>query len=862
MSEPWAVRDHWAALVETVREPMVVLDRELRVCKANKAFYQSFHLNAVESEERLVYSLTGAVWKTPRFRTLLEELLTRQTRLVDVAIESEFPPEGRKTILINATRVVDGEGKPTLLLAFEVRSALLPLREEEVLPPHGMVAANMGEGVAVVRTSDGIIVYTNQRFDTMFGYERGELLGKPVSILNDSTDRPPEETAQEIIAALRTHGVWRGTVLNVRKEGTAFWCRASVSTFEHREHGTVWVACQTDISDLKKAEAALQESEHRLRLVLDALPAGAYTCDRDGLITYFNDRARQLWGRSPKLNHPDDRYCGSFKLFRPTGEPLRHEDSFMALAVREGVSTSGAEVIMERPDGSRRLVLAHATSLRDPSDQVIGGVNVLVDITERKQAIDAMRESQQRFQELAEGLPQLVWTCRPDGSCDYGNPQIQEYTGVLLKEVLGFGWRENVHPDDRAECDRKITEAAATGQGFQFVQRLRRHDGVYRWFTTRGAPIHDAQGKIVKWVGTSTDIDDQVQISEALHASQERLRAVVSTAVEAIITIDDQGGIDSVNPAAERMFGYSASELVGRNVNLLMPSPYREEHDYYLKRYLRTGERRLIGGGREVQGRRRDGSTFPLDLSVSEFWDQSRRMFTGVIRDVSKRKALEREVLEIATEEQRRIGQALHDSTGQELTALSLLVETLRDMLEGSVAAPLVIKVREGVQRALSQVRAHAQGLIPVEVDSRGLSAALAELTARTNILQGVECTFESSGPVLCDAKSVATQLFYIAKEAVGNALRHGQPRHIGISLNADRSVLTLRIVDDGIGFAPETVSGAGMGLKIMHYRAGLINGRLVVEKAVPRGTAVICTVHTSTTHDHAHESRGADSDR
>jgi PAS domain S-box-containing protein len=166
------------------------------------------------------------------------------------------------------------------------------------------------------------------------------------------------------------------------------------------------------------------------------------------------------------------------------------------------------------------------------------------------------------------------------------------------------------------------------------------------------------------------DVTERKRMEEAVRDSEAKLRAVVETAVDAVITIDEKGVIDSANPAAERMFGYTAQEMVGHNVNMLMPFPYRDEHDDYVGRYLETGEKQIIGIGREVQGRRKDGLTFPLDLAVSEFQSQGRRLFTGVLRDISARKQLEREVLEVATLEQRRIGQALHDSTGQELTAL------------------------------------------------------------------------------------------------------------------------------------------------------------------------------------------------
>ena len=135
--------------------------------------------------------------------------------------------------------------------------------------------------------------------------------------------------------------------------------------------------------------------------------------------------------------------------------------------------------------------------------------------------------------------------------------------------------------------------------------------------------------------------DDLVVVHEqaeaVLHDSEARTHAILQTAVDGIITIDDRGIVESFNPAAERLFGYTADEVIGQNISMLMPSPYREEHDGYLARYLQTGEPHIIGIGREVRARRRDGTTFPISLAVSEVRLAGRRMFTGIVHDLTAR---------------------------------------------------------------------------------------------------------------------------------------------------------------------------------------------------------------------------------
>jgi PAS domain S-box-containing protein len=149
---------------------------------------------------------------------------------------------------------------------------------------------------------------------------------------------------------------------------------------------------QKKVDQGRQAEAALPKGELEFRRLLEKLPAGAYTCDPEGLITYFNQQAVQLWGRAPKLNDPIDRFCGSFKLLSPDGSPIAHDQCWMALALKMDRGYNKREIVIERPDGQRFTALAHANPIHDESGKLIGAVNVLVDISDRKRAEEALSE--------------------------------------------------------------------------------------------------------------------------------------------------------------------------------------------------------------------------------------------------------------------------------------------------------------------------------------------------------------------------------------------------------------------------------------------------------------------------------------
>ncbi len=220
-------------------------------------------------------------------------------------------------------------------------------------------------------------------------------------------------------------------------------------------------------------------------------------------------------------------------------------------------------------------------------------------------------------------------------------------------------------------------------------------------------------------------------------------------------------------------------------------------------------------------------------------------------QEITERKRLEAEVVNVAATEQRRIGQELHDGTGQELTGLCMLSDNLADVLgdQSPPDAHLAHRIAEGLRQALGQVRALSRGLIPVEVDAEGLMAALTELTARISDLHGLKCVFECAEPVPVEDNNTATQLYRIAQEAITNAIKHGQARTIRVNLEARGQYLSLRIVDDGVGFSPATGNGDGMGLRIMRYRAGQIGAQFAVRPSPTGGAVVSCTLFRGNSH-------------
>jgi len=281
--------------------------------------------------------------------------------------------------------------------------------------------------------------------------------------------------------------------------------------------------------------AALGESEQRFRRLVELMPVAVYVCDTSGVIQTYNHRAVELWGREPKFGDTAERYCGSLRLYSPDGKFVPHEKSKMAEALKTGVEVRDLEVVMERPDGSRITVLVNIAPLRKGDGELTGAMNCFQDITERKESENTLRQSERQLQLVIDKIPVMAWIVLADGSVDFLNQRWLEYTGLSLREAIKQP-TSTVHPEDISRAIDKWNRHMAAGKSFEDEMRLRRADGEYRWFLVRTAPLFDERGNILKWYGTSTDIEDQKRAEEALRETQDALAHVARGSIVGELT--------------------------------------------------------------------------------------------------------------------------------------------------------------------------------------------------------------------------------------------------------------------------------------------------------------------------------------
>lgn len=379
---------------------------------------------------------------------------------------------------------------------------------------------------------------------------------------------------------------------------------------------------------------------HNLEQVIQVLPVAAYVCDApDGRIRLWNRRAADIWGREPPTDGSPDRFCGSLHLFRADGSPLAHEDGPAAEALRTGEPQT-REVVVGRPDLVRVVVHVEAAPVRDAGGQVQGVAVVLREITDQERAREALWQSEARYRAIVEDQPDLVCRFLADGTLTFANEAYCRFFGVDHDAAIGTNFVPIVHPDDLQAVRAQVAELSPTRPVVFIENRVFRADGVVCWTEWTNRALFDSTGRVVEFQSAGRDVTERKQAEQ----DAARLAAIVASADSAIFGMTLDGRITSWNRAAERMFGYSAEEALGRPISIIIPPDRRHEGTEILERLGRGETVRHL----ETERIAGDGRRLPVSLTVSPIRDASGRLIgiSKICRDISERLRTQRELEE------------------------------------------------------------------------------------------------------------------------------------------------------------------------------------------------------------------------
>ncbi len=411
----------------------------------------------------------------------------------------------------------------------------------------------------------------------------------------------------------------------------------------------------------------LLNRERSYRELLEALPAAIYTTNSAGRVAFYNQAAAALAGRTPELG--SDRWCVSWRLYWPDGTPMAHDECPMAIALREDRAIRGTELIAERPDGVRIPILTYPTPLHDESGKLVGAVNMLVDISDRKKGeqvlrrLNAMLEQnvEERTQELEEASVKLneserdfrmlvqsvseyaIFMLDQDGFVINWNVGAERIKGYKAGEIVGQHFSRFYSEKDRADGlpQRALATAARDGRCEAEGWRVRKDGGLFLANVIIDA-IRDDAGRLMGFAKVTRDITERHKAAEALAESAELARGIIDDALDAFVQIDDTGTVLEWNTQAEVLFGWSRQDAIGKGLGtLILPLSDRARHRRGLERFLRSAAERNLGRRVQLRALRRDGKEITVELSITALRRGKRRLFNGFIRDLTEKLAAE-----------------------------------------------------------------------------------------------------------------------------------------------------------------------------------------------------------------------------
>lgn len=586
-----------------------------------------------------------------------------------------------------------------------------------------------------------------------------------------------------------------------------------------------------------QADEALRSSEARFYATFEQAAVGIAHVAPDGRWLKVNRKLCEIVGYSS-----EELLSLTFQDITYPEDLLINLDSVRRLLARE-IDTASNEKRYVRKDGSIVWVNLTVTLTWKTDGEPDYFISVIEDIHARKRAMEALR----RFSRVIEQTASTVVITDTEGLIEYINPRFSETTGYSLDDVIGR--RPNLLKSEYTSPQeyRRLWRTIKGGGVWKGEFRNRRKDGSFYWESAIISPVRDEHGEITHFVGIKDDITESKLAEAALKESEADLKKAQRMAHIGNGKWDLRTDMTIWSDEVYEIFGRAP----------VLPAASHQE----MSRYLTAESWRRLSAA--VDKTLQDGKPYNLDVEVVRA-DGSRRWVHAhgeagrdandtiielqtMLQDITERKVLERQIIEVSAAEQERIGREIHDGIGQLLTAVGMLANSLERKLtqanrlqEAKTAGDMARYLRQ----ALGEAKSLAKGLSPIQIAPDGLADGLAALVDGTRVWSGIRCQFAVSGDSVLLDESVAEHLYRIAQEAINNASRHAHATHIDVALRNTAHATVLSVRDDGIGIAPAAEKSGGLGVHIMHYRAGIIGASLSVTAPAGGGTLVECVWH------------------
>jgi PAS domain S-box-containing protein len=838
-----ASEEHHRRLIDILPDAVCLINPEGRLFAVNSQAVAMFgYASPDELLEKNTFDLT-AVEDHERIKT--DIAVTLKTGFIRNAEYNLLKKNGVPfRVELSAAVSFDGNGQPAGLVSVvrdvtERKQAGQRIRQLLEL-------LDQAHDAIIVRDLEGRIQYFNKGAERVLGWTAEEVHGQHATELffkNSSSFGATQEKLQQT-------GEWNGEMHAVTKTGQPiiFHSRWTL-TRRHQDQSPHIVSINTDVTQRKLTETLLKEQEELSQRIIGAAMEGFCRLDLQGFFVDVNEAYCRMMGYSRE----------ELLSMRLSDVDVNEPSPELVIQHIQRILKSGSdsfETRHRRKDGRTLEVEVSATSLKLQEDYIFA---FLRDITGRKQAEKILRESEERFRQLADNIREVFWmTDVVKSKMIYVSPAYEEIWGRTCKSLYAApqNWIKNLHPDD---CER-VLESALTRQisgQYNEVYRIVRPDGSIRWIQDRAFPIRDDSGKVYRIVGIAEDITRRKEAWDALGESEARKSAIMRVALDGIITIDHAGRIMELNSAAEKIFTHNRAKLIGKDIMDIIPSSLRPWFQDGLANCFAGEKGPAIGSRIEMTALRTDGSQFSAEFTITQIKLEGQPTFAVYIRDITQRKRAEEElrslpqrIIEAQETERLRVARELHDGINQLIASVKMRLGQMVDSLPElkPAAREILARCDRLLVKALEENRRIAHNLHPTDLDNLGLSAACRnlcmEFELRANLK--VQCRITSLGKRL--PPGVELNLFRIVQEAINNIEKYARAKTVKLRIGLEGDDILLKIQDDGCGFNPKKSQagkrkGHGLGLTNMRERALSLAGTCEVLSAPKKGTTIIVRV-------------------
>jgi len=695
---------------------------------------------------------------------------------------------------------------------------------------------SIGEGL-IATSKKSEIVFMNPAAEKLTGWNFSEAKHKQLStvykVFNEETGLPFNNIVSRILEEGKSIELENNTLLKSRNNDYFIISNSGAPMQDEVGNVTGAVLVFNDITEKKKNETELRESERQFRFLIENLSEAVYTCDELGYIQLYNKAAVKLWGREPLAGK--ELWCGSWKIFNTDGTELPHDRSPMALALKTGRPVLGKEILVKRKDGSFRHVLPSPTPSFDNEGKLIGAVNLLLDVTDKKEREILIRKTEEKYRNLFEQGNDAIVTYSFDGTIYEFNDIICSMSGYTREEFAQLKLQDIIVGD--LILSEEKYNAILAGELVTVQRQCRRKDGggTDMEFKTK----MNTEGIIVAF---GRDITERKRNEEKIKNAIERFEILSRATSDTIWDWNIKEDTITYNRGMTKMFGYRLADIKAR-AQWWKENTHPDDNDHIDKQLAEL----FAARGQNIQMEYRylcaNGSYKYVNDRAFVLYNaegQPVRM-VGAMQDVTKEKNHARlitmAVVETQENERRELGMELHDNVNQLLSATLLyLGMATRSSKDGADVSETLQECIRYITDAITDIRNLSHRLTPFTDEKVPLNEIIKWLTEPMQKTDQFEINLQVDERVDdIISNDIKTNFYRIIQEQLNNIVKYAQAGKVEISITVVEDKVSLVIADNGIGFDPELVKD-GIGLQNIKRRAEMFFGELSLKTSPGNG--------------------------